>query len=56
VQVRLVNLGLQPVHLARGERVAQLVLATVLRATWLLVEQVDDTGRGAGGFGSTGRT
>lgn len=56
VQVLLVNLGQQPVQLARGERVAQLVLATVLRATWLPVEQLDDTARGQGGFGSTGRT
>jgi dUTP pyrophosphatase len=55
VQVLLVNLGQQAVHLARGERVAQLVLAHVHRATWLPVEQVDDTARGAGGFGSTGR-
>ena len=38
----------------RGDRVAQLVLAPVTQATWDEVDKLDDTARGAGGFGSTG--
>jgi dUTP pyrophosphatase len=38
----------------RGDRVAQLVLAPVTQATWLPVDELDDTERGEGGFGSTG--
>jgi dUTP pyrophosphatase len=53
--VLLVNLGARPVRIARGERIAQLVLAPVGRATFEPVERVDDTARGDGGFGSTGR-
>lgn len=56
VQVLLVNLGGTHVALERGERIAQLVLATVRRAEWQLVEQLGSTERGEGGFGSTGRT
>lgn len=56
VQVLLVNFGQQPVQLARGERVAQLVLSPVHRAEWVVVEVIDATARGDGGFGSTGRT
>lgn len=56
VQVLLVNLGSTHVALERGERIAQLVLAPVRRVVWLPAEQLDDTERGAGGFGSTGRT
>jgi len=56
VQVLLVNFGEQPVQLARGERVAQLVLSPVHRAEWVVVEAIDATARGDGGFGSTGRT
>lgn len=37
-----------------GDRIAQLVIAPVIRATWQEVEGLDDTVRGAGGFGSTG--
>lgn len=55
VQVLLVNLGAEPVGIARGERIAQMVIAPVTRAELLAVESLDDTARGAGGFGSTGR-
>lgn len=55
VKVILVNLGQARVALARGERIAQLVPAPVLAATIAEVETLDDTARGAGGFGSTGR-
>ena len=55
VKVLLVNLGSEPVTLRRGERIAQLVLAPVTRAEFVETEALDDTVRGAGGFGSTGR-
>jgi dUTP pyrophosphatase len=55
VKVILVNLGDQPFEIARGDRIAQLVPAVVLRATLDEVATLDDTTRGAGGFGSTGR-
>ncbi|HET9554739.1 MAG TPA: dUTP diphosphatase [Anaeromyxobacteraceae bacterium] len=55
VKVILVNLGQAAVTFERGERIAQLVVAPVARATVEVVEALGDTGRGAGGFGSTGR-
>ena len=55
VKVILANLGTAPVEIARGERIAQLVPAPVQRAVFAEVEALDDTARGAGGFGSTGR-
>jgi dUTP pyrophosphatase len=54
VQVLLVNLGDAPFSIARGERIAQLVVAPVVRATLAEVRAVGATLRGAGGFGSTG--
>jgi dUTP pyrophosphatase len=54
VQVLLVNLGSDPVEVAAGERVAQLLLQEVGRARVVEVAALDDTARGAGGFGSTG--
>lgn len=54
VQVLLVNLGSDPVEVAAGERVAQLLLQQVGQARVVEVEDLDDTARGAGGFGSTG--
>ncbi len=50
----LANLGKEPFAIARGDRIAQLVPAPVQRATLNEVESLDDTARGAGGFGSTG--
>ncbi len=55
VKVILANLGQEPFEIARGDRIAQLVPAPVLRATLEEVTALDDTVRGVGGFGSTGR-
>ena len=54
LKVILINHGAEPFAIARGDRVAQLVLAPVVRAGWHEVTALDDTARGAGGFGSTG--
>jgi dUTP pyrophosphatase len=54
VKVILANLGQEPFEVRRGERVAQLVPAPVQRATLSEVDALDETQRGAGGFGSTG--
>jgi dUTP pyrophosphatase len=54
LKVILINLGDFPFEVRRGDRIAQLVLAPVVRATWLEVEELDETVRGEGGFGSTG--
>jgi dUTP pyrophosphatase len=54
IQVLLVNLGSDPVTILRGMRIAQLVIAPVTRATLGEVAALDQTGRGGGGFGSTG--
>lgn len=55
VMVLLVNLGAAEVVVRHGERIAQLVVAPVVRARFAEVASLDDTTRGAGGFGSTGR-
>ena len=55
VQVILANLGSDPVTIRRGERIAQLVIAPVIQARLYEVANLDDTARGTGGFGSTGR-
>ena len=54
VKVILINHGATPFEIRRGDRIAQLVIAPVLRATWLKVDELDETDRGEGGFGSTG--
>ncbi len=54
ISVILVNLGAEPFEIARGDRIAQMVIAPVSRAILVEVEDIDDTERGAGGFGSTG--
>ncbi|WP_019514931.1 dUTP diphosphatase [Sphingomonas sp. Mn802worker] len=54
VKVILANLGQEPFAVHRGERIAQLVPAAVQRAELALVDSLDETVRGAGGFGSTG--
>jgi len=54
VQVILANLGSSPFTIARGDRIAQLVIAPVARAAWRLTTELPFTQRGAGGFGSTG--
>ncbi|MDR6853586.1 dUTP pyrophosphatase [Sphingomonas sp. BE123] len=55
VKVILANLGDAPFTIARGERIAQLVPAPVQRALFEEVAVLDETDRGSGGFGSTGR-
>lgn len=55
IKVILINLGQEPFTITRGERIAQLVLAPVTQLAWEEVETLDETERGAGGFGSTGR-
>jgi dUTP pyrophosphatase len=55
VGVILVNLGAEPFEVTHGERIAQIVMAPVVQADFAEVETLDDTARGAGGFGSTGR-
>jgi dUTP pyrophosphatase len=54
VKVLLVNLGGAPFAIRRGDRIAQLVVAPVTRVRMQAVESLDETERGAGGFGSTG--
>ncbi len=55
LKVLLVNSSDVPFRLTRGERIAQLVICPVERAELVLVDELDDTARGAGGYGSTGR-
>jgi len=54
LKVIMINHGAEPFAIARGDRIAQLVLAPVTQAAWDEVAELDDTARGAGGFGSTG--
>ena len=54
LKVILINHGTEPFEVRRGDRVAQLVLAPVTRAKWIKVDELDQTLRGKGGFGSTG--
>lgn len=55
VGVILANLGSEPFVIRRGERIAQMVVAPYSRAQWIEADSLDETARGAGGFGSTGR-
>jgi len=55
LQVIVMNAGTAPFTIERGMRIAQAVLAPVIRASWREVEALPATSRGAGGFGSTGR-
>jgi len=55
VKVILANLGQEPFAIRRGDRIAQLVPAAVQRAALAETSSLDETARGAGGFGSTGR-
>jgi dUTP pyrophosphatase len=55
VTVLVINHGREPVRIAPGERIAQMVIAPVVQAQLEEVEELPDTARGAGGFGSTGR-
>ncbi len=55
IRVILVNLSQQPFEIVPGERIAQMVIARHEQVEWEEVDQLDDTQRGAGGFGSTGK-
>ncbi|HEY3491107.1 MAG TPA: dUTP diphosphatase [Candidatus Deferrimicrobiaceae bacterium] len=55
VKVILANLGDRPFVVRRGDRIAQIVFAPVAEASFRVVDALDETGRGDGGFGSTGR-
>ena len=52
--VGLLNVSQSAYTISRGDRIAQLIIAPVSRAEWELVEELDETDRGAGGFGHTG--
>jgi dUTP pyrophosphatase len=54
IKVGLVNLGAEPFTVRRGDRIAQMVLAPVVRAAMVLRGSLEETARGGGGFGSTG--
>jgi dUTP pyrophosphatase len=54
VKVALINLGREPVTIARGERIAQLVIAPVVRAELVESDRLPPSSRGEGGFGHTG--
>jgi dUTP pyrophosphatase len=54
ISVLLINHGHEPFTVNRGERIAQMVIARYERAAMLQVDQLNETGRGAGGFGHTG--
>ncbi len=55
IRVILVNLSAEPFEVRPGERIAQFVIARHERAEWELVEELSETERGSGGFGSTGK-
>lgn len=54
--VALINLGADPYTIQHGERIAQIIIAPVLQATFEVVKTLSETARGSGGFGSTGNT
>ncbi len=53
--VILINHGHTEFHIDHGDRIAQIIFAPVIQAAWNVVENLDETTRGVGGFGSTGR-
>ena len=54
IKIGLINLGSEPVKITRGMRIAQMIIAPVIQAEFVLTDTLDTTHRGAGGFGSTG--
>lgn len=54
IKIILINLGQEPFLIERGMRIAQMVIARYTQAAWEVVADLDQTERGAGGFGSTG--
>lgn len=55
IKVILINLGHESVEIKRGDRIAQLVIAPVIKAELVIVEELETSARGAGGFGSTNK-
>jgi len=55
IQLPVINLGQEPYTIHRGDRLAQLIVAPVVRVEWELQDDLDDTARGERGFGHTGR-
>ena len=55
INVLLINHGAEPFAIRRGERIAQMVIASVTRGEFVAADQLSSTERGSGGFGSTGR-
>lgn len=55
VGIIVINLGAEPFTVAHGERIAQIVVAPVVQARFAVAASLDETARGEGGFGSTGR-
>jgi dUTP pyrophosphatase len=55
LKVLLINHGPEPFQVKRGERIAQIVVAQIERAELIEVSELNESGRGEGGFGSTGR-
>lgn len=56
IGVLLINLGSEPFEILTGERIGQLVFSPVVQAEFVVVEALESTDRGEGGFGSTGKT
>ena len=54
ISVILINHGAESVSFSRGDRIAQLAVVPIVEVDWVEVDDLDDTPRGAGGFGSTG--
>ena len=54
VKIGLINLGKEPFEVQRGDRIAQMILAPVCQAKWVVSDSLDETARGSGGFGHTG--
>ena len=55
IGILVINHGAEPVTIAHGERIAQLLVAPVVQGRFKIVDTLSDTARGSGGFGSTGR-
>lgn len=55
LKVILINLGAETFEISHGDRIAQMIIAPVVQATIVEVDNLSDTDRGSGGFGSTGR-
>ena len=55
IKVALINLSNEDFSIKNGDRIAQMIIAQHSRAEWIAVQELNDTGRGHGGFGSTGK-